>query len=116
MNHAARMQPSSTQAESLIPCDLCNGSKVTSAYVDTANGTGFTQNMPCPECEGHGTIPKVRLNYRIHGADCRQVRVDMRRTIAEVAAVIGTNIAYVDRMERGLNDPRPLLRYWGLLK
>jgi hypothetical protein len=116
MNATARMRPSSTQSDATIPCDVCHGSKVTSAFVDTANGTGFTQNMPCPECEGSGTIPTVRMNYRIHGADCRQIRKDMCRTLAEVAGSMGTNIAYVDRMERGINDPRALLKYWGLLK
>lgn len=95
-----------------VRCDVCLGSGVTSAYVDGPRGPGFTQNMRCPECEGYGAIPEERVEWRMRGNDCRTVRHDMHQTQADVAAGMGVNIAYIDRMERGLNDPTTLERHW----
>lgn len=104
----------SPMSKALIICDVCHGVGFVSAMLDGPRGPAFTELLPCPECSGNGAIPEERLEFRLRGDDCRQIRIDMHRTIADVAGFAGFTIAYVDRMERGLNNPEPLEKYWGL--
>lgn len=97
-----------------IVCDVCHGSTFVSVWVDGPRGPGFTENATCPECNGTGSIKAAVLQWRLRGRDCRKVREDMRRTIIEQAYLMHVQVAYVDRMERGAEDPKPLMRYWGL--
>jgi hypothetical protein len=87
---------------SSVKCMSCNGSGITSAFVDCSDGTGHLDTrLRCERCDGTGVLTAERREAMAAGARLRSERIRRRLTLRAASKRCGIGMVEFSAMERG---------------
>ena len=103
----------------VVPCSNCRGSGSILALVDYGppreHASGL-HTIPCPECDGAGTLPvgerARRAQRRAEGVTFRRARVAAGMSLHTAAHEFGVSVVVVSQWERGRAELPAAARAW----
>ena len=90
-------------------CPTCDGERGTIVVACGSQGCRV-RAMPCSTCDGTGAVDDRYPAWKLQGKLCKDWRCrSVYRNFWQIGELTGLDVVAISRMERGLNDPAPLL-------
>ena len=89
-------------------CPVCEGRRTRTVLA--CPGARLLQ-VGCDACHATGVVDDQYLTWHAQGKQCKTMRMDPYMDMRAVAEAMGITPTEVSRMERGLDDPAPLLAW-----